>query len=175
MGVNLMSTRRRHEVIETAIETVTEQLSAPGGPGSWPACPGRAAQDRAARRAPVDLAQVLPHQRRRPASGVKAWAVSDLQRRSAPSERRGARVATATADAPGSIASWLAHARAIAEEVQRRVPTADLDERDPDYIRETLPGLWMLASFYFRADVRGLQNIPPRGRCCWSATTRAAT
>jgi 1-acyl-sn-glycerol-3-phosphate acyltransferase len=52
---------------------------------------------------------------------------------------------------------------AIAEEAQRRVPTADLDERDPDYIRETLPGLWMLASLYFRADVRGLQNIPEDG------------
>jgi len=52
---------------------------------------------------------------------------------------------------------------AIADEAQRRVPTADLDERDPDYIRETLPGLWMLASLYFRADVRGLQNIPEEG------------
>ena len=52
---------------------------------------------------------------------------------------------------------------AIAEEAQRRVPTADLDERDPDYVRETLPGLWMLASLYFRADVRGLQNIPEEG------------
>jgi 1-acyl-sn-glycerol-3-phosphate acyltransferase len=51
----------------------------------------------------------------------------------------------------------------IADEAQRRVPTADLDERDPDYIRETLPGLWMLASLYFRADVRGLQNIPEEG------------
>ena len=52
---------------------------------------------------------------------------------------------------------------AIAAEAQRRVPTADLDERDPDYIRETLPGLWMLASLYFRAEVRGLQNIPEEG------------
>jgi len=52
---------------------------------------------------------------------------------------------------------------AIAQEAQRRVPTADLDERDPDYIRETLPGLWMLASLYFRAEVRGLQNIPEEG------------
>src|SRR5215218_3190313 len=64
MGVNLMSTRRRHEVIETAIRTVTEQLRAPavrellsglpegaphkierpsGHPSTWP--------------------QVLPHQR----------------------------------------------------------------------------------------------------------------
>jgi 1-acyl-sn-glycerol-3-phosphate acyltransferase len=52
---------------------------------------------------------------------------------------------------------------AVADEVQRRVPTADLDERDPDYIRETLPRLWMLASLYFRAEVRGLQNIPEEG------------
>jgi 1-acyl-sn-glycerol-3-phosphate acyltransferase len=52
---------------------------------------------------------------------------------------------------------------AVAEQAQRRVPSADLDERDPDYIRETLPGLWMLASLYFRADVRGLQNIPEEG------------
>jgi 1-acyl-sn-glycerol-3-phosphate acyltransferase len=52
---------------------------------------------------------------------------------------------------------------AIAEEAQRRVPTADLDERDPDYIRDTLPRLWMLASLYFRAEVRGLQHIPEEG------------
>jgi 1-acyl-sn-glycerol-3-phosphate acyltransferase len=52
---------------------------------------------------------------------------------------------------------------AIADQAQRRVPAADLDERDPDYIRESLPGLWMLASLYFRADVRGLENIPEEG------------
>jgi 1-acyl-sn-glycerol-3-phosphate acyltransferase len=52
---------------------------------------------------------------------------------------------------------------AVAEQAQRRVPTADLDERDPDYIRESLPGLWMLASLYFRADVRGLHRIPEEG------------
>jgi 1-acyl-sn-glycerol-3-phosphate acyltransferase len=42
-------------------------------------------------------------------------------------------------------------------------PRADLDIRDTDYIRETLPGLWMLASLYFRADVRGLHHIPREG------------
>ena len=52
---------------------------------------------------------------------------------------------------------------AVAEQVQARVPRADLDERDPDYIRESLPGLWMLASLYFRAEVRGLHHIPARG------------
>jgi 1-acyl-sn-glycerol-3-phosphate acyltransferase len=53
--------------------------------------------------------------------------------------------------------------RVLSEQVQARIPTADLDERDPDYIRETLPGLWLLASFYFRADVRGLEKIPADG------------
>ena len=47
--------------------------------------------------------------------------------------------------------------------VSRRVPAADLDDRDPDYIRENLPGLWVLASVYFRADVRGLERIPAEG------------
>jgi 1-acyl-sn-glycerol-3-phosphate acyltransferase len=64
----------------------------------------------------------------------------------------------------GSVAQMLARVvSTIAQEAQRRVPTADLDERDPDYIRETLPGLWMLASYYFRADVRGLDRIPAEG------------
>lgn len=61
------------------------------------------------------------------------------------------------ADLPGRAIA------AIAEQAQKRVPAADLDERDPDYIRETLPRLWMLASLYFRADVRGLDQIPEEG------------
>jgi 1-acyl-sn-glycerol-3-phosphate acyltransferase len=63
---------------------------------------------------------------------------------------------------PGSDLTGRAIA-AIAEQAQKRVPAADLDERDPDYIRETLPRLWMLASLYFRADVRGLDQIPEEG------------
>ena len=54
-------------------------------------------------------------------------------------------------------------ASTLADQVQRRIPQADLDERDPDYIRETLPGLWMLISFYFRGEVRGLANVPAEG------------
>ena len=53
--------------------------------------------------------------------------------------------------------------QAVTEQVARRIPTADLDERDPDFIRENLPGAWLLASFYFRADVKGLHNIPAEG------------
>jgi 1-acyl-sn-glycerol-3-phosphate acyltransferase len=75
-----------------------------------------------------------------------------------------ARAASGAARASSSIARIAGRLiGAIAQEAQRRVPSADLDERDPDYIRETLPGVWMLASLYFRADVRGLQNIPEEG------------
>jgi 1-acyl-sn-glycerol-3-phosphate acyltransferase len=51
----------------------------------------------------------------------------------------------------------------VAGAVQSRIPVADLDERDPDYIRESLPRLWLLASLYFRGEVRGLGNIPEEG------------
>jgi 1-acyl-sn-glycerol-3-phosphate acyltransferase len=53
--------------------------------------------------------------------------------------------------------------QAVGRQLSKRIPVADLDERDPDYIRENLPGSWLLASFYFRADVRGLHHIPSDG------------
>ncbi len=49
------------------------------------------------------------------------------------------------------------------QKVAAQVPKADLDQRDPDFIRDQLPGLWLLASLYFRADVRGLDRIPTEG------------
>jgi 1-acyl-sn-glycerol-3-phosphate acyltransferase len=51
----------------------------------------------------------------------------------------------------------------VAGQVTRRIPRADLDERDPDYIREQLPRQWLLASLWFRGEVRGLGNIPEEG------------
>jgi 1-acyl-sn-glycerol-3-phosphate acyltransferase len=69
----------------------------------------------------------------------------------------------ATNDAAGSTGIAQRVAQAIAGQVRNRVPAADLDERDPDFIRETLPGLWLLASLYFRGEVRGLGNIPEEG------------
>jgi 1-acyl-sn-glycerol-3-phosphate acyltransferase len=57
----------------------------------------------------------------------------------------------------GGILEWAKH------QVSARVPKADLDQRDPDYVREQLPGLWLLASLYFRAEVRGLDRIPADG------------
>ncbi len=75
-----------------------------------------------------------------------------------------ARAAAGAASASSSLAKMAGRLiAAVAEQAQRRVPSADLDERDSDDIRETLPGLWMLASLYFRAEVRGLQNIPEEG------------
>jgi 1-acyl-sn-glycerol-3-phosphate acyltransferase len=53
--------------------------------------------------------------------------------------------------------------REVADQAQRRIPRADLDERDPDFIRERLPRLWMLASIWFRGEVRGLGNVPEEG------------
>jgi 1-acyl-sn-glycerol-3-phosphate acyltransferase len=53
--------------------------------------------------------------------------------------------------------------RALSGQVTSRIPAADLDERDPDYIRESLPRLWLLASLWFRGEVRGLGNIPDEG------------
>jgi 1-acyl-sn-glycerol-3-phosphate acyltransferase len=53
--------------------------------------------------------------------------------------------------------------REIADQAQRRIPRANLDERDPDFIRERLPLMWLLASFWFRGEVRGLGNIPETG------------
>jgi 1-acyl-sn-glycerol-3-phosphate acyltransferase len=51
----------------------------------------------------------------------------------------------------------------VKDQVAARVPKADLDQRDSDYIREQLPGLWLLASLYFRADVKHLDRIPANG------------
>jgi len=53
--------------------------------------------------------------------------------------------------------------RSVAGQVQKRIPAADLDERDPDYIRENLPAAWLLSSLWFRGEVRGLGNIPETG------------
>jgi len=53
--------------------------------------------------------------------------------------------------------------RAVAGQIARLLPEADLDERDPDYIRENLPLLWLVSSLYFRGEVRGLGNIPETG------------
>jgi 1-acyl-sn-glycerol-3-phosphate acyltransferase len=74
------------------------------------------------------------------------------------------RVQTEVTDEVASNRSLLSRvAGGLAGQLQRRLPRADLDERDPDYIREQLPLMWMLASIWFRGEVRGLGNIPDSG------------
>lgn len=51
----------------------------------------------------------------------------------------------------------------LAQQVTSRVPKADMDARDPDYIRDNLPFTWLLASLWHRGEVRGLENIPADG------------
>ena len=53
--------------------------------------------------------------------------------------------------------------REVAAQAQRRIPRADFDERDPDFIRERLPLLWLAASLWYRGEVRGLGNVPDAG------------
>ncbi len=53
--------------------------------------------------------------------------------------------------------------RAASDLLTRRIPRADLDERDPDFIRERLPLMWLVASIWYRGEVRGLGNIPDSG------------
>jgi 1-acyl-sn-glycerol-3-phosphate acyltransferase len=54
-------------------------------------------------------------------------------------------------------------AGSVGRAVERRL-AADLDDRDPDYIRENLPLSWLIASLWYRAEVRNLVNVPERGR-----------
>lgn len=74
--------------------------------------------------------------------------------------RAGRRLAGALAEA-GQDAAAATTSRA-AREIRDRL-TADLDDRDPDHLREQLPLLWLIASFWFRGEVRNLGNIPEEG------------
>ncbi len=165
MGRNLMSGERRHEVIETGrARRWREQLRRPelraqlGGPA-----PGRAAQDRQARRPSLHLAGDRAGRAGREGGvsegrGARSGEpLRQLERGASNGNGAGIdesvvreareRVARATAPPAAGAASALGTltklATAAASGVAKRVanvPKADLDERDPDYIRETLPG-----------------------------------
>ncbi len=45
----------------------------------------------------------------------------------------------------------------------QRALTADLDDRDPDYVRENLALCWLLATLWYRAEVRNVGNVPENG------------
>ncbi len=69
--------------------------------------------------------------------------------------------------APGPVEAYLRMAAAgagdVASTVARRQRPGPFDFRDPDYIERTLPALRLASQLYFRADVRGLENIPAQG------------
>jgi len=50
----------------------------------------------------------------------------------------------------------------------------DFESRDVDFIRDFLPILWLAASFWYRAEVRGPAKIP-MGQCFWWGITRGET
>ena len=96
---------------------------------------GRAAQRSSrprARRRRGPSCSHRPHAGRREAARESATA-RGIHETARARKRRGAGSRLARADGRPLIG-------AIAQEAQRRIPSADLDERDPDYIRETLPG-----------------------------------
>jgi 1-acyl-sn-glycerol-3-phosphate acyltransferase len=82
----------------------------------------------------------------------------------APGRRRAEDAAARDGGSGGGVRSLLGRAlREVAAQAQRRIPRADLDDRDPDFIRERLPLMWLFASLWYRGEVRGLGNIPDDG------------
>jgi 1-acyl-sn-glycerol-3-phosphate acyltransferase len=67
----------------------------------------------------------------------------------------------------GPAEAYARMAAAVGEDLATSVvPGGERDpfaRRDPDYIERTLPAFRMISKLYFRADVRGLENIPPDG------------
>src|SRR4051812_5737707 len=51
----------------------------------------------------------------------------------------------------------------LGEDVRGARPDDPLSERDPDYIRETLPAYRAVTDLWFRPKVRGLEHIPAEG------------
>jgi 1-acyl-sn-glycerol-3-phosphate acyltransferase len=89
--------------------------------------------------------------------------IADQARRNGKGERAETAAEPALGGAGSAIGGLVGRAAgAIGERLAGRL-TADLDDRDPDYIREKLPQLWLLATLWFRAEVRNLGNIPEEG------------
>ncbi|MFL5871736.1 MAG: 1-acyl-sn-glycerol-3-phosphate acyltransferase [Solirubrobacterales bacterium] len=62
--------------------------------------------------------------------------------------------------AGGAVAGRFA--KRAAKRAQRAL-SADLDDRDPDYIRDNLPLTWLAATIWYRSEVRNLGNVPETG------------
>jgi len=54
-------------------------------------------------------------------------------------------------------------ARGLASVATPKLKVGDLDNRDPDFMREVLPATWMFVTAWFRPDIRGLSRIPDDG------------
>ena len=54
-------------------------------------------------------------------------------------------------------------ARSLTSAVTPRFRPGDLDNRDPDFMREVLPATWLFVTAWFRPDIRGLHHIPGEG------------
>jgi 1-acyl-sn-glycerol-3-phosphate acyltransferase len=61
-------------------------------------------------------------------------------------------------------------AAALARSVTRRLDAVrprfrpgDLDDRDPDFMRELLPGQWVMVTSWFRPVIRGIERVPRTG------------
>ncbi|HWD63657.1 MAG TPA: hypothetical protein VG405_00660 [Solirubrobacteraceae bacterium] len=80
---------------------------------------------------------------------------------------RGALLSEARGAAGGLVEAYARMGAAIGSDftgVIARRPTADpFEARDPAYIESTLPAGELMSRVYFRADVRGLEHIPPEG------------
>jgi 1-acyl-sn-glycerol-3-phosphate acyltransferase len=70
---------------------------------------------------------------------------------------------TSTEDGPPQRSLVKRALTELAHQAQRHIPHADLDDRDPDFIREHLPLMWLFASLWYRGEVRGLGNVPDSG------------
>jgi 1-acyl-sn-glycerol-3-phosphate acyltransferase len=53
--------------------------------------------------------------------------------------------------------------RQLAGRLVPRFREGNLDDRDTDAMRELLPIMWLLASAWFRPDIRGLERVPRQG------------
>lgn len=63
----------------------------------------------------------------------------------------------------GAAGADLAEALDVLGTLDGERPEDPFAARDPEYIRRTLPILRLFSNLYFRAEVRGLENVPARG------------
>jgi 1-acyl-sn-glycerol-3-phosphate acyltransferase len=63
----------------------------------------------------------------------------------------------------GAITGITSPVRRLAGSLAPRFREGNLDDRDTDAMRELLPAMWLLASAWFRPDIRGLERVPRQG------------